>query len=114
MTKYLFIETRSGFEMHDDASLNDVVEGVRARNHAVTVFLVQNAVLDARAGAKHNERLAALSRSGVEILADAFSLRERAIVEWTVTIDSGVFVVLDRSTSTSLAWVACCIGGCSA
>jgi hypothetical protein len=46
--------------------------------HEVTLFLVQNGVLGARAEA-HDEALRNVARSRVRILADDFSLRERAI-----------------------------------
>ena len=44
----------------------------------VGVFLVQNGVVPARAGAKWDAR-EALVRAGVSIQADAFSLRERGV-----------------------------------
>ena len=44
----------------------------------MTLFLVQNGVLPARQGAQSGG-LADVAAAGVEILADEFSLRERAI-----------------------------------
>jgi len=44
------------------------------------VFLVENAVLGARAGAKA-PGLEKLAKAGVQLLADEFALRERGIQE---------------------------------
>ena len=79
MANYLFIESRDPYECADCARLLDLVGGVRARNHATTLLLIQNGVLVARPGALHGDRLSELARAGVAVLADAFSLRERAI-----------------------------------
>ena len=43
-----------------------------------SLFLVENGVLPARAGPK-SDRVNALAKAGVEVLAEAFSLRERGI-----------------------------------
>jgi len=40
---------------------------------------VQNGVLPARKGSKHSETIAKLIKGKVKVLADGFSLRERAI-----------------------------------
>jgi predicted peroxiredoxin len=64
----------------------DLAEGLAKEGSEVTLFLVQNAVMAARHGARsnfpHNSRvpsLAALAANGVEVLADSFSLQERGI-----------------------------------
>jgi len=49
-----------------------------AAGKSVAVFLVQNGVVPARAGARWDAR-ESLLRAGVEIQADAFSLRERGV-----------------------------------
>lgn len=81
MAKYLFISTRDPYESRDSSNLLELVTGVRARNHETTLFLIQNGVLPARRGALHGELYQGLVRSGVSVLADAFSLRERAIAD---------------------------------
>jgi hypothetical protein len=43
------------------------------------VFLIQNGVLPARSGSRYAGRFAELTRSGVRVLADDFSLRDRAV-----------------------------------
>ena len=79
MTSYLFIESRDPYDSADVAHLLEIVHGVRANKSETTLFLVQNGVLAARHGALHGERLRTLAQAGVSVLADAFSLRERAI-----------------------------------
>jgi hypothetical protein len=78
MQSYLFIESRDPFESNDVAFLCDLASGLAKAGHGVTVYLVQNGVLPARRGARA-EDLRALSRSGVRVLADDFSLSERGI-----------------------------------
>ena len=54
--------------------------GLRRAGSDVTLFLVQNGVLPARAGADGDALHEALA-AGVEVLVDDFSLRERGIGE---------------------------------
>lgn len=79
MAKYLFIESRDPFDSADSQYFPDLVLGISARGNEATVFLVQNGVLPARKGSKHNELVSRLIQSKVKVLADGFSLRERAI-----------------------------------
>lgn len=77
-SQYVFIESRDPFDSPDTWFVADTASALRARGRAVTVFLVQNGVLATRARlrASHLPRLA---ESGVTVLADDFSLRERGI-----------------------------------
>src|SRR5688572_1187589 len=75
---YVFIESRDPFESADTGFVADTATALRRRGRAVTVFLVQNAVLSTRAGA-HGTALPRLTEAGVAVLADDFSLRERGI-----------------------------------
>ncbi len=79
MAKYLFIESRDPYDSADSPNLLELVKGVRERNQDVMLFLIQNGVLATRDGARHSERYRDLARAGVSVLADSFSLRERAI-----------------------------------
>ena len=80
MAKYLLIESRDPFESNDVRYFYDLATSLaRADNH-VTLFLIQNGVLAARPG-EHAFWFAELSKAGVEILADGFSLRERGVPE---------------------------------
>lgn len=78
MSKYLFIESRDPYESAEVPAYYELAAGLAKEGATVTVFLVQNGVLGARKGEK-GELLAKLAAAGVEVLADDFSLRERAI-----------------------------------
>lgn len=79
MAKYLVIESRDPFDSSDSNYFAELVQGIAARGNETTLFLVQNGVLPARQGAKHNDIIAKLVLNKVKVLADGFSLRERAI-----------------------------------
>jgi predicted peroxiredoxin len=78
MGRYLLIESRDPFESNDAAQFAHLAAALAAAGDEVTVFLVQNGVLPARRGARAGA-LAELAAGGVRVLADDFSLRERAI-----------------------------------
>src|SRR3546814_823731 len=78
MAKYLLIESRDPFESNEVGYYYDLAADLAQRGNEVTLFLVQNGVLPARRGV-HSDLLAKVAQSGAEILADDFSLRERAI-----------------------------------
>jgi sulfur relay (sulfurtransferase) complex TusBCD TusD component (DsrE family) len=78
MKRYLLIESRDPFESADTGNFLNLAEGLAKDGNNVTLFLVQNGVLPARAGARSGS-LAALAANGVEVLADDFSLAERGI-----------------------------------
>jgi len=75
---YLLIESRDPFESNDVGYYYELAKGLVDAGNGVTLLLVQNGVLAARPSA-HSAALSALRRSGVEVLADDFSLRERGI-----------------------------------
>ena len=76
MSRYVFIESRDPFESRDTRFIEETAVWVKERGHEVTVFLVQNGVLAARASAR---RLGRLAEAGVTVFADDLSLRERGI-----------------------------------
>lgn len=78
MAKYLLIESRDPFESNDVANYYDLAVGLAGQGNEVTLFLVQNGVLPARFGARSDD-LGKVAHGGVTVLADDFSLRERAI-----------------------------------
>lgn len=78
MKRYLLIESRDPFEACDVAHLTRLAVGLAGEGNEVAVFLVQNGVLPARFGSKA-DGLGKLAASGIEVHADDFSLRERAI-----------------------------------
>ena len=79
MAKYLLIESRDPYDSADSAHFLELARGIRERGHDVTLFLIQNGVLATRQGAEHGERYRNLAQNGIAVLADSFSLRERAI-----------------------------------
>ena len=80
MAQYLLIESRDPFESNDVGYYYELAMGLVEGGNQVTLFLVQNGVLPARPSA-HSAALSALARSGVTVLADDFSLRERGIAQ---------------------------------
>jgi len=86
MADYILIESRDPFESAEIGGFLDLADGLAKEGGAVTLFLVQNAVMAARHGARanfpdnmHVHSLAALAANGVKVLADSFSLQERGI-----------------------------------
>ena len=75
---YLLIESRDPFESNDVAHYYELSKGLVDAGNEVTLLLVQNAVLAARPS-DHSGALSALWKSGVKVLADEFSLKERGI-----------------------------------
>lgn len=78
MAKYLLIESRDPFESAEVEHYYQMAVDLAAKGNEVTLFLVQNGVLPARASSKAR-KLGAVSRAGVKVLADDFSLKERGI-----------------------------------
>ena len=98
MARYLIIESRCSFEASEADFCRDLARRLATADNRVTLFLVQNGVLPARAGA-HGPGFADLARVGVEILADDFSLRERGISSERLqpgVMPSALDVVIDR------------------
>src|SRR5437588_155457 len=78
MAKYLLIESRDPFEWGDVQQTYKLASGLKKEGDEVTLLLVQNGVLPARPS-NASRALSALSKEGVTVLADDFSLRERGI-----------------------------------
>lgn len=78
MSNYVFIESRDPFDSPDVSFLADTAVALKQRGNNVTVFLVQNGVLATRKQARRSH-LPQLLEAGVTVLADDFSLRERAV-----------------------------------
>lgn len=78
MESYLLVASRDPFTARDIDDFYALAASLAARSRPVTVFLVQNGVLGARR-IPAAEPLTRMARSGVTVLADRFSLRERGI-----------------------------------
>jgi sulfur transfer complex TusBCD TusB component (DsrH family) len=105
-SQYVLIESRDPFDSADSRFVPDTAAALRARGRAVTVYLVQNAVLASRAGARGSV-LPRLAQAGVTVLADDFSLRERGIEAGEMapgvreaTIDTLVDLIMRPATKT--------------
>ena len=77
MAKYTLIASRDPFASSDVETLYRWARELQEAGHSVTLFLVQNAVLQARQGC--DEILGELAAAGVTICADDFSLTMRGI-----------------------------------
>ena len=104
MSNYVFIESRDPFDSPDTSFLAETATSLKKRGNNVTVFLVQNGVLAARKQARRSQ-LPQLLESGVTVLADDFSLRERGVQsdEWqptvkTASIDQLVDLLVQEDT----------------
>ncbi len=78
MSAYLLIVSRDPFECSEVTHTYELAAQLRAAGHQVALFLVQNAVLPVRVSC-HPTGLEKIPSTGVEVLADDFSLRERGI-----------------------------------
>lgn len=103
---YILIESRDPFDSADTGFVSDTAAALRARGRPVTVYLVQNAVLATRAGARGSQ-VPGLTQAGVSVLADDFSLRERGIEAGEMTrgvreasIDALVDLVMQPGAKT--------------
>lgn len=81
MSHDLLVESRDPFDSRDSEVFYELARGLREAGNEVTLFLVQNGVLPTRKASTHATKLADLAQAQVTILADGFSLRERAIAE---------------------------------
>lgn len=79
MAKYLVIESRDPFDCQDSGYFSELVQGIAGRGNETVLFLIQNGVLPARKGSKYGDALSSLVKNKVKVLADGFSIRERAI-----------------------------------
>ena len=80
MAQYTLIASRDVFECREAEKYCRLATALRSAGNEVTLFLVQNAVLAARAGAAA-PALHEVVSGGVQVLADTFALRERGIGE---------------------------------
>ena len=96
MAQYLLIESRDPFESNDVGYYYDLAKGLVEGGNEVTLFLAQNGVLAARQSVK-SAALGALTRSGVKVLADEFSLQERGIAKLAEGVTAApIDVVVDH------------------
>lgn len=107
MAKYLVIESRDPFDSSDSGYFSELVQGIAGRGNDTTLFLVQNGVLPTRHGAKFNDRIAKLTQANVKVMADGFSLKERAInrvVDGVEVAEIGRLVDMLLEPGTKAIW----------
>lgn len=78
MSNYVLISSRDPFTCPATRELYELASSLRRSGHEVTLFLIENGVLAARASADSHGLRESLA-AGVHVLADDFALRERAI-----------------------------------
>jgi predicted peroxiredoxin len=79
MSRYLLIETKGPVDGGDYAF--ELGRQLRGAEHDVTIYLLQDGVFTARRTYKAGATLVGeADRSGVKLLADAVSLRQRGVV----------------------------------
>lgn len=106
MAKYLLIESRDPQEAAAVNEYTDLARDLKGAGNDVTLFLVQNGVFAARKGFA-GSRVGDLS--GVTVLADDFSLRQRGIGNGEVVSGvkvSGMGELVDRlvDADTKAMW----------
>lgn len=79
MAKYLLIESRDPFDCSDSTCFAELAEGLAQRGNEIVLFLVQNGVLPTRKASKHSATIGRLKQNKIRVVADGFSLKERAI-----------------------------------
>jgi sulfur relay (sulfurtransferase) complex TusBCD TusD component (DsrE family) len=107
MASYVLIESRDPFESNDVRYFYELAASLARAENDVTLFLVQNGVLAARAG-EQTPSFLELGKAGVSVLADDFSLRERGITAARLSdgvTASGVEAIVDRlGTGAHALW----------
>lgn len=78
MSSYLLIESRDPYESADTYHLSELAINLKQAGNSVSVLLINNGVLPARRDS-HDRHLDNLIHGRIDVLADDFSLRERAI-----------------------------------
>lgn len=107
MSRYLLIESRDPFESSDCDTYAELIQGIADRGNETTLFLVQNGVLAAKKGSKCNAKIAELLKKKVQVVADRFSLKERAVhqlMEGVETVDLGKIVTGFMEQKTKVIW----------
>lgn len=103
---YLLIVSADPLEYPAARHAGDLASQLKRRGHEVTVFLLQNGVLSARAGAAEGA-LVPLSTT-IEMLADEFSLRERGIeldeLRSGITVSSIDIIVQRLAAGWKVLW----------
>jgi hypothetical protein len=101
MSNYLLISSRDPFTCPATRELYELASSLRRDGHEVTLFLIENGVLAARASADAHGLRESMA-AGVRVLADDFALRQRAMPIGTLlgaVQPAGLERVLDALTA---------------
>jgi sulfur relay (sulfurtransferase) complex TusBCD TusD component (DsrE family) len=79
MKRFLVVGSRDLTEYVNGEYVPLVVEGLRAKGHEVTLFLIENGVIAAREGSKAGQILNGLSDKGARVYAEDVSCRARGV-----------------------------------
>ena len=107
MGKYVLIESRAPFDGPDSEQFYELAEGLAKRGNETTLFLIQNGVLPTRKRSRYNGMLSRLVENRVRVIADRFSLRERAIrspLEAIIQADVDTLVDFILESGTKTIW----------
>lgn len=107
MAHYLILESRDPYDSGDWQNMQQIAKDMQSRGNGVTLFLVQNGVIPARKGDRYSSSFAELQKLGITILADDFSLKERAIdelAEGVNTANMDRLVQLSLQSDTKTIW----------
>ena len=99
MSRYFLIESKDPFDSTDSEDFLDLAGRLAAKGDSVTLLLIQNGVLTLRKGSTFDRKIRELIEARVKILADNFSLSERAIQE-SNRLEGIVVCEMDRVVET--------------
>ena len=105
MAGYLIIESRDPFESNDVQATLQLAAQLAKDKNDVTLLLVGNGVAAARPS-ERSKAFSEVAKSGVKLLADDFSLKERGIAKLADGFQqSPIDVVVDAlAASTKTLW----------
>ena len=81
MSKFLIVGSRDLMEYKESDFALNVASQLKKKGHETTLFLIENGALSARKGSEGAARLTALSKEGVNVLAEDLSLKMRGVKE---------------------------------
>ena len=81
MGKFLIVENRDLMEYRDSEFALELASALKKKGHETTLFLLENASLASRKGSEMSSKLTALSKQGVNVLAEDLSLQIRGVAE---------------------------------
>ena len=81
MSKFLIVGSRDLMEYKESDFALNMASQLKKKGHETTLFLIENGALSARKDSEPAARLTALSKEGVNVLAEDLSLKMRGVKE---------------------------------